>query len=84
MNSKCEKGKKELERSDGREELDCDFFRFFSFEMRDFSWMMWLTMLSHALNVDDNDCRLDMYECVLGGDQADAIVEMYLFVTRFQ
>lgn len=29
MNSKCEEGKKELERSDGREELDCDFFRFF-------------------------------------------------------
>jgi hypothetical protein len=52
--------------------------------MRDLSWMMWLTMLRHALNVDDNDCRLDLYECVLGGDQADAIVEMYLFVTRFQ
>lgn len=21
--------------------------------------------------VDENDCRLDLYECVLGGDQAD-------------
>jgi hypothetical protein len=29
VNSKCEKGKNELEQSDGREELDCDFFRFF-------------------------------------------------------
>jgi hypothetical protein len=29
VNCKCEKGKKELEQSDGREELDCDFFRFF-------------------------------------------------------
>ena len=47
------------------------FFVSFSFEMRDLSWMMWLTMLRHALNVDENDCRLDMYEFVLVGDQAD-------------